>query len=116
MSAPIRGAPVSEAEARRERMAAATAAAWVEARPRIMNRLAVLQAAAAAVTGGELDPATRRDAEGEAHKLAGSLGMFGFPAGSELARELEVMLEGDTLIGADFAELVSRLAGVLPPP
>ncbi|MEY2475451.1 MAG: hypothetical protein QOG87_766 [Actinomycetota bacterium] len=95
-------------------MAAATAAAWVEAQPRIMARLAVLQDAAAAVVEGELDDAARREAEGEAHKLAGSLGMFGFPAGSELAHELEVMLDGEAPIGADFAELVARLAGVLP--
>jgi HPt (histidine-containing phosphotransfer) domain-containing protein len=59
--------------------------------------------------------ALRRDAEHEAHKLAGSLGMFGFPTGSELARELELMLEGDAPIGDDFAELVARLAAVLPP-
>ena len=95
-------------------MAAATAAAWVEARPRIMDRLAVLHAAAAA--GDDLDIALRRDAEGEAHKLAGSLGMFGSPRGSELAHELEEMLQGDAPIGADFAALVSRLAGELPPP
>ena len=88
---------------------------WEEARPRIMGRVAVLEAAAAAATDGGLDPTTRREAEGEAHKLAGSLGMFGFPTGTDIAREIETMLEGDGPVGPELGTLVSRLVDVLPP-
>lgn len=38
----------------------------------------------------------RRDLEREAHKLKGSLGSFGFPKGSELARELEATLRSSS--------------------
>jgi len=37
-------------------------------------------------------PEIRRELQREAHKLKGSLGSFGFPKGSELARELETVL------------------------
>ena len=94
---------------RRARMAAAVAAAWEEARPRIMGRVAALEAAAAAVRDGGLDTEMRRSAEAEAHKLAGSLGMFGFPLGSELAHEIETRLDGDGPIPADLVALIDRL-------
>jgi HPt (histidine-containing phosphotransfer) domain-containing protein len=96
-------------------MAAAIAAAWEESRPRIMGRVAVLEAVAAAVRDGGLSVDLRRDAENDAHKLAGSLGMFGFPLGSELAHEIEERLEGDAPIAPDFPELVERLVAELPP-
>ena len=98
-----------------ERRAAAMAAMWEEARPRIMERLAVLQAAASAAADGGLDLSARREAEGEAHKLAGSLGMFGYPDGTDVARELETMLEGDGALDAGFGALVARLVAILPP-
>ena len=107
---------MNDDEGRRERMAAAAAAAWIESRPRIMARVAVLQAAAAALQAGRLEIEMRRDAGAEAHKLAGSLGMFGFPDGSVLAHEIEQLLEGDGPLDGDLASLVSRLVGVLPPP
>jgi len=44
------------------------------------------------VLRGDLDAGIRAQAEVDAHKLAGSLGMLGFPEGSRLARELEQAL------------------------
>ena len=41
---------------------------------------------------GRLGEPTRRHAEGEAHKLAGSVGSFGFHHGTDLARGLELAL------------------------
>jgi len=95
-------------------MSAAAAAAWDEARPRIMGRLAALEAVAAAVRSGPLDDEMRRSAEGEAHKLAGSLGMFGFTLGGEIAREIEERLEGDGPVASDVPELIDRLVAALP--
>ena len=103
-------------DARRERMATAAAAAWAESQPRIMGRVALLEAAAAALQSGELGIAMRREAESEAHKLAGSLGMFGFPDGSTLAHEIEQLLQGDGPVDPELTGLVARLVGVLPPP
>ena len=68
------------------------AAAWSRARSGILDRLDVLDHASAALLGGTLSPALRRQAESEAHKLAGSLGTFGVAAGSRFAREIERFL------------------------
>jgi CheY-like chemotaxis protein/HPt (histidine-containing phosphotransfer) domain-containing protein len=48
-----------------------------------------MESAYAALAAGSLDPALRRQAEREAHKLTGGLGSFGMPAASEAARQLE---------------------------
>ena len=53
-------------------------------------RIATLEQAVAAVLAGDLDEGLRTDAQRDAHKLVGSLGTFGLPRGSELARTLEL--------------------------
>jgi HPt (histidine-containing phosphotransfer) domain-containing protein len=63
-------------------------ALWQRNQPQILDRLAVLDRAAAA-----LSPAHRAEAIATAHKLAGTLGMFGFHEGTRIARELELHLE-----------------------
>lgn len=44
---------------------------------------------------GELDPTQQQTARQRAHQLAGSLGSFGYPQGSKLARSLEHLLLAD---------------------
>jgi putative two-component system response regulator len=53
------------------------------------KRVRTLEDAVAAIVAGSLDEDLRASAERDAHKLAGSLGTFGLPRGSELAGELE---------------------------
>ena len=72
---------------------AAVAALWVEARPRALERVDAIEDAVAALMAGALDDASRDGARREAHKLAGSLGTFGVPEGSTIARGLELALE-----------------------
>ncbi len=62
---------------------------WRKNQPQILERIDVLESAAAAADSGTLSDVQRMEAESLAHKLAGSLGMFGFPAGTTLARALE---------------------------
>jgi CheY-like chemotaxis protein len=62
----------------------------------INARLAILERAIRAACAGTIDDAQRRAALREAHKLAGSLGMLGFPTGSDLALALERLLTGET--------------------
>ena len=45
---------------------------------------------------GRLEDNLRREAEREAHKLAGSLTTFGFPEGSRLARDIEQTFQADS--------------------
>lgn len=62
---------------------------WRKNQSLILDRIASLEAAADAAQAGVLASAQRSEAESTSHKLAGSLGMFGFPAGTLIARALE---------------------------
>jgi diguanylate cyclase (GGDEF)-like protein len=99
---------------------ASIAELWDRFAPVMRRRLEVLDEAAMAAIENRLDEATRRAAEGEAHKLAGSLGTFGAPQGSEAAREVELMLEGSVPLTAAqvlrLSELVERLRGEIDNP
>ncbi|MGH2839544.1 MAG: diguanylate cyclase [Solirubrobacteraceae bacterium] len=100
----------------------AVRAVFEKSRAELRRRIATLHEAVAALLVGDLDEDLRQSAECAAHKLAGSLGMFGFPRGSELARELELTLASpqrpaDT-DAARLASLVQALDAELerPPP
>lgn len=56
------------------------------------TQVAVLHQAQSALQAGILTQELRDRARQEAHKLAGSLGIFGYPEGSRLAREAEYLL------------------------
>lgn len=62
---------------------------WARHRSQILERVAVLEAAASAVTAKNLTASECEAAHAAAHKLAGSLGMFNLEHGTDLARELE---------------------------
>ena len=94
-------------------MDAAIAAIWARSLPVVRERLRVLEEAAAALEGGDLRDAERVAAVGEAHKLAGSLGMFGFAEGTEIARVLEEGMERGDLEGGRMRMLVGDLRRVL---
>lgn len=82
---------------------------WQKNIPLMQDRLLLLDRAAAAPD----DPALRQRAIEVAHKLAGSLGMFGFPAGTELARALEQGLEDETLHPAEQLRMTCALRTAL---
>ncbi|WP_323374547.1 response regulator [Nostoc commune] len=65
---------------------------------KVGSRIAVLKLAADALRKGTLDTQVRQKAEQEAHKLAGSLGSFGFPKGSLLANEIEDLFQTQKFI------------------
>lgn len=79
----------------------------------ISDRLAVLEQATNALREGKLGDQLRSRAEQEAHKLAGSLGSFGFAEGSRLAKEIEQMLQTNNLLdqaqSQKLCELVMEL-------
>ena len=75
-------------------------------------RVAVLEEAARAWQGRALEAGVRRQAAGEAHRLAGVLGMFGLGFGSQLAAAAEVLLSGelfDDAVALRFVWLVAAL-------
>ncbi len=103
-----------------ESTAAAIRAIWDQNLPLVEERIRILEAAASAALVGALSQPKRQEAKGIAHKLAGSLGMFGFAEGTRIARELERILSSDSAASSETAEmhqLVSQLrAVVLGPP
>ena len=74
------------------------------------QHLATLEVAVTSMASDELDEVLRAEAERAAHKLAGSLGTFGFPRGSELALELEGVFATE---GGPAAEEMPRLAEIV---
>ena len=71
---------------------------WTKCGPGTVSRserVAVLEAAASAVTAKNLTASEREAAHAAAHKLAGSLGMFNLERGTDLARELEAAYKLD---------------------
>jgi HPt (histidine-containing phosphotransfer) domain-containing protein len=84
---------------------------WRASRPLILERMAVLHATHAALAANLADTAARREGREAAHKLAGVLGTFGLPRGSELASAIESMLLGDPPLTAnDLSTLRTQIA------
>lgn len=78
----------SQAESTRKMLAGL----WERNLPVVRERVDEIQRAAIAASAGALTSEARASAGGTAHKLAGSLGMFGYPHGTDIARQLEQML------------------------
>ncbi|PSB01980.1 response regulator [Merismopedia glauca] len=84
-----------------------------EYRSALETQVTLLERAKTALLTGSLEPELRAAAKHEAHKLAGSLGLFGYPQGSKLARSIEHLLLSDRLFPPEditrFSELVILL-------
>jgi len=98
-----------------DKTASLLAKLWVKIQPIVEERLATLDQAAKAASAGALGEDLRAEAGSSAHKLAGSLGMYGYDEGTRVARELEVMLGGAAPDGARLVVLIAELRkAVLP--
>ena len=92
---------------------------WQRNLPQLRDRVALLQHAAEQLSQTRtLDAELRAEALGLAHKLAGSLGMFGYKAATQHAREIEQALEAAGLPQPErlqrlVADLAASLAGAL---
>jgi HPt (histidine-containing phosphotransfer) domain-containing protein len=99
--------PVSDAQAI---IASRLAQLWRTSRPTILERVAVLKSAQAALVANTADGAARSQAREAAHKLSGVLGVFGLPQGSELAHNLEEILKSaDPLTAADLISMAGEI-------
>ncbi|OYD90002.1 multi-component transcriptional regulator [Nostoc sp. 'Peltigera membranacea cyanobiont' 210A] len=83
-------------------------------------QVVVLDRAKTALLAGNLNEELHQQALREAHKLAGSMGSFGYPEGSRLARKIEHLLLGDFSLSPDqisnFSQLVTALQQELTKP
>lgn len=96
-----------------DKTSALLASLWLRHRPVIEERLDVLDRAATAASAGTLDVDTREEAADVAHKLAGSLGMYGYEDGTRLARKLELLLDYRTPDAAQIERLARELRASL---
>ncbi len=86
---------------------------WARHRSQILERVAVLEAAADAAAANNLAAADREAAHGAAHKLAGTLGMFNLMRGTDLARELEQAYAQEASPAAASGKHLAALAAEL---
>jgi HPt (histidine-containing phosphotransfer) domain-containing protein len=98
-----------------DKTAALLATLWVRIRPLVEERLATLDQAATAAAAGTLADGLRVEAGSSAHKLAGSLGMYGYDEGTRIARELEVLLGGAKPDAVRLGGLIAELRGAVFP-
>ncbi|HXT18670.1 MAG TPA: diguanylate cyclase [Gemmatimonadaceae bacterium] len=88
-------------------------ALWERSRDTVLNRVAAIERAAQSLLSAPLDEDARRNAEREAHKLAGVAGTFGFQHASVLAREAEQLLTGSGPIASRDVLRLSTIAAEL---
>ena len=94
---------------REERLQARLRQAWVEARTLVAERMRVLEAAVSAANLGALGQEQRSSAIAAAHKLAGSLGVFGLREASFCARNIEEQFHAGCRDAGTLARMVQRL-------
>lgn len=88
---------------------------WQQNLPVFEQRISFLQTAALHAEAGALTETDRTEAFNIAHKLAGALGMFGYPRGTEIAQQLEVLLTGSQpLDPSALRRLATELKAAVP--
>ena len=76
----------ADAQSQEQKLQAMISALWERSRHTVVERAALLRTAGDLLVDNRLDQATQRSAVDSAHKLAGVLGTFGLPRGTDLAR------------------------------
>lgn len=86
----------------------AVAEIWQRFQGRVDEQVKVIEQAIATLNQNSLNPQLLSLATKEAHTLAGSLGTFGLPLGSKLARNIELLLSsGKSLSKSEISNLAS---------
>ena len=92
---------------------AAVAGLWTRSKDTILRRVEVVEQAISALLEGDLQDELRRKAEEETHKLAGSVGSFGFKDASRLACEIDQFFRAGSVLGQAQTLSLSELAAAL---
>jgi HPt (histidine-containing phosphotransfer) domain-containing protein len=105
--------PSPEAQTAEQKLQTMLSALWQRSRHTVAERAALLQEAGKLWADDRLDEAMRLRAVDSAHKLAGVLGTFGLPRGTELAREAEQVFGQPILPGKAATERLLLLLAEL---
>ncbi|MCX7593389.1 MAG: response regulator [Fischerella sp.] len=92
---------------------AGVARVWEEVVQKLEERVAAIKQASTMLLESKLSEEIRSKAKQEAHKLVGSLGMFGSDEGSHLAQEIESLLENGTKLESTAKQDLSQLVVAL---
>ena len=103
----------NEAQSQEQKLQTMISALWERSRHTVVERAALLRTAGDLLSDNGLDQATQQKAVDSAHKLAGVLGTFGLPRGTDLAREAEVLFGQSTPLGRDEIERLQLLLAEL---
>jgi DNA-binding response OmpR family regulator/HPt (histidine-containing phosphotransfer) domain-containing protein len=86
---------------------------WEKFKGQNGDRLSILEQASQALRTGKIDGELRQKAHQTAHKLAGSLGIFGLTEGSRLAREVEQILHPERNLDAgQMRHVIKQIAAL----
>lgn len=103
---PLSSDPESPREPTQQQTLALIGQVWHRFKERVSEQVGVLERTAIAVAQQPLEQTLWQQAGQEAHTLAGSLGTFGLPEGSRLARQIEQVLRSqEPLSQAAVADL-----------
>jgi len=110
------GLPTTDASPAPRGQTKATSAAaqvWTEYRDVIFDRMSAIDTAVTALQGAKLTEDVRQKAVLEAHRLAGSLGMFGLMDGTRVSREIEHLFGDPASFGQGTPQQLQDLASSL---
>jgi DNA-binding response OmpR family regulator/HPt (histidine-containing phosphotransfer) domain-containing protein len=107
-SDPSQSQPATTSFNSRQEISAITSRIWDNFKDKVKIQIGILEQVSPALLQRKLTPELQQQARNEAHKLAGSLGIFGRREGSQVARELECLLELPK-IQLNQAQLISDL-------
>ncbi len=82
-------------------------------RANFIEKVAIFDRAIAQIKTGTLSGELRREAQGEAHKLVGSLGTLGLPQGSEVARKLEHLFKPENVLKPGSVQKIEEFLHLL---
>ena len=88
------------------------ARAWLTFKDVTLQRLAILENLTTALAEDKVSQELQTEAKSSAHKLAGSLGSFGFPEGSKIAKQIENLLENSLIDRADSQQITKLIASL----
>ena len=86
---------------------------WEQYKEQTLRRVAVIERTVIALRERTLTAELRRQAQGEAHTLAGSVGSLGFSEGTRLAHEIESIFRANALIDQAQIERLSEMVASL---
>jgi HPt (histidine-containing phosphotransfer) domain-containing protein len=86
---------------------------WQKSLPLLRDRVSTLEQALTAIQANQLSPELRANAALEAHRLAGLLGTFGYPEGTDAARMFEIVFDSDAILQPGLAETLAPALNTL---